>query len=41
MYYTNINDYEQLINKNKVQPTENSSGLFIVMALVMALLLMV
>jgi saccharopine dehydrogenase-like NADP-dependent oxidoreductase len=41
MYYTNINDYEQLINKNKAQPTANSSGLFIVMALVMALLLMI
>ena len=39
MYYTNINDYEQLLNTNKIQPSDNRAALAIVIGLITTLLL--
>ena len=41
MYYTNINDYEQLLNTNKAKPAESANQLIIITGFIMALLLIV
>ena len=41
MYYTNINDYEQLLNTSKVQSSDNGIAIAIVIALIATLLLLI
>ena len=40
MYYTNINDYDQLFNKNKAQSSEYGIALSTAIALLTILLLL-
>lgn len=41
MYYTNINDYQQLLNTSKVQSSDNGIAIAIVIALIATFLLLI